>query len=87
MGGQLDKGKAQKKAKGLRTYSEAKNLLEQLGYEEYNKGRTSGSQVIFIRKADMSKILLHKPHPGNIMDVDVGAVKDLARHLEEVGEL
>ena len=85
MGGQLDKGKAQKKAKGLRTYSEAKNLLEQLGYEEYNKGRTSGSQVIFIRKADMSKILLHKPHPRN--ELLAYQVKQLIEQLEQEGLL
>ena len=30
------------------TYSEAKYLLSQLGFEEYNKGKTSGSRVKFL---------------------------------------
>ncbi len=67
------------------TYSEAKYLLEQLGFEEYNKGKTSGSRVKFYRAKDQRIILLHKPHPGNVMSI--GAVKDLAAFLEEMGEL
>ena len=34
------------------TYSEAKALLSQLGFEEFNKGRTSGSRVKFYRADD-----------------------------------
>jgi hypothetical protein len=67
------------------TYTEAKYLLGQLGFEEYNKGRTSGSRVKFYRKSDKKIILLHRPHPGDIMSH--GAVNDLAKFLEELGEL
>ena len=49
------------------TYSEAKYLLSQLGFEEFNKGKTSGSRIKFYRELDNKMILLHKPHPGNIM--------------------
>ena len=66
-------------------YSEAKKLLLQLGFKEYNKGRTSGSRVRFYRETDGKIILLHKPHPGNIMSI--GATKDLCNHLKEIGEL
>ncbi len=66
-------------------YSEAKQLLSQLGFKEYNKGRTSGSRVRFYREMDGKAILLHKPHPGNIMSA--GAVKDLCDYLKELGEL
>lgn len=31
------------------TYSEARYLLSQLGFEEFNKGKTSGSRVKFYR--------------------------------------
>ena len=31
------------------TYTEAKAFLSQLGFEEYNKGKTSGSRVKFFR--------------------------------------
>ena len=42
------------------TYTEAKYFLWQLGFEEYNKGKTSGSRVKFIRESDKRAILLHK---------------------------
>lgn len=45
------------------TYNEMKTLLGYLGFEEDNKGTTSGSRVQFIK--DEHTILLHKPHPGN----------------------
>lgn len=46
------------------TYSEAKQLLNQLGFEESTKGKTSGSRVKFFRPSDQSILLLHKPHPS-----------------------
>ena len=67
------------------TYSEAKTFLSQLGFSEYTKGKTSGSRVKFYRETDQKIISLHKPHPGDVMDV--GAVKDLVEYLEEIGEL
>lgn len=67
------------------TYSEAKYLLSQLGFEEFNKGKTSGSRVKSYRACDQRIILLHKPHPGDAMSI--GAVKDLAIRLEEMGEI
>ncbi len=67
------------------TYSEAKALLSQLGFEEFNKGRTSGSRVKFYRADDQRIILLHKPHPGDVMSI--GAIKYLAAQLEEMGEI
>ena len=45
------------------TYEEMKTLLRYLGFEEDNKGATSGSRVQFIK--DEHTILLHKPHPSN----------------------
>ena len=67
------------------TYTEAKNLLFQMGFVEYNKGKTSGSRVKFYRKRDKKIILLHKPHSGDIMKS--GALKDLLDFLFELGEL
>ena len=67
------------------TYTEAKYLLSQMGFEEYNKGRTSGSRVKLHRKSDNRVILLHKPHPGDIMKP--GAVKQLVEYLIQIGEL
>lgn len=67
------------------TYSEAKYLLGQLGFAESNKGRTSGSRVKFYRASDGRLILLHKPHPSDIMSV--ASVRDLAEYLQRIGEL
>lgn len=67
------------------TYSEARYLLSQLGFVEYNKGKTSGSRVRFYRKCDNKIILLHKPHPGD--EMKPGAVKELSSYLKELGEL
>ena len=49
------------------TYNELKTLLRGLGYEEFNKGKTSGSRVCFVHADDKHIIRLHKPHPGNIL--------------------
>lgn len=82
----LDKAKERLRLKPKDyTYSEAKYLLLQLGFEEYTKGKTSGSRVKFYRERDQRIILLHKPHPGD--EMSIGAIKDLATRLEEMGEL
>lgn len=67
------------------TYTEAKNLLSQLGFEEFQKGKTSGSRVKFYREKDQKVILLHKPHPDDVMKP--GAVRDLVEFLVCLGEL
>lgn len=48
------------------TYDEAKTLLNKLGFIEDNKGKTSGSRVVFMDNKN-NRIELHKPHPGNIL--------------------
>lgn len=84
--GKFEKAKARIKAKPKDyTYSEAKQLLGQLGYVESHKGRTSGSRVMFFRESDNAVIMLHKPHPGDVMKP--GAVKQLCEYLIKMGEL
>ena len=67
------------------TYTEARNLLKALGFEEWNKGKTSGSRVRFYRSDDKAIIDLHKPHPQDTMKSYM--VKDLKSRLIEYGEL
>ena len=67
------------------TYTEAKSLLLQLGFQESNKGKTSGSRVKFFRESDGEIFLLHKPHPTNIMIYQ--NVVGLVRFLTKLGEL
>lgn len=67
------------------TFSEAKGLLEHMGFVQDNKGKTSGSRVKFFRESDKSVIMLHKPHPGNIMKGY--SVKQLLEFLKGIGEI
>lgn len=45
------------------TFEEAETLLGYLSYVRNNKGKTSGSRVMFSNTITNSKIILHKPHP------------------------
>lgn len=67
------------------TFREAQSLLEHLGFECRNKGKTSGSRVRFFREVDGAAIELHKPHPGNVMKPY--KVKFLIEYLKELGEI
>lgn len=60
------------------TYDEAKSLLNNLGFIEYNKGKTSGSRVEFKDECGR-KIILHKPHPSNVIKPYkiIGIIKQL----------
>lgn len=47
------------------TWTELVRLFSMFGYEISNKGKTSGSRVIF--KKGESAYAAHKPHPGSIV--------------------
>ena len=67
------------------TYEEAKTLLENLGFYEYNKGKTSGSRVSFIHRIKKLEIKLHKPHPNNILkSYQIDLIIEVIRRLEEM---
>ena len=67
------------------TYDEAKKLLENFGFYEQNKGKTSGSRVVFKNDKLNEKIELHKPHPGNILKSY--QINIIIKDLEEWGML
>ena len=67
------------------TYTEARSLAKRFGYVEKNKGSTSGSRVLFFRERDKRKIMLHKPHPGDIMKQY--AVRQLLANFKENGDI
>ena len=48
------------------TFEELERLLGFLGYEKSNKGKTSGSRVIY-KDAHGHPIMIHRPHPGNVI--------------------
>lgn len=64
------------------TWEELTKVLSQFGYAELKKGKTGGSRRKF---ADEKKniIILHKPHPGNI--VKEYAIKQVVVQLKEKG--
>lgn len=62
------------------TYDELKTLLNYLGFNEYNKGKTSGSAVQFISN-DNRIIALHKPHPRNI--IKSYKINEIIKQLKE----
>jgi hypothetical protein len=47
------------------TFDEMRTLLGYLAFIESNKGKTSGSRIIFRR--NRIAITLHKPHPQNTL--------------------
>ena len=64
------------------SFREAETLLESLSFVKSNKGRTSGSRVIFVSEKN-GMVLLHKPHPRKeLLDYQV---KKLRKKLEQEG--
>ena len=63
------------------TFYEIRNLLELLGFEMSNKGRTSGSRVKFSN--GRVSAYLHKPHPRN--ELLAYQIKDILEMLEREG--
>lgn len=64
------------------TYDEAKKILNNFGFIENNKGKTSGSRVRFINNNNV-KIELHRPHPKNILKSY--QISEIIRVLENGG--
>ncbi len=66
------------------TWDELNRLLTILGYSLENKGKTSGSRVIYKRK-ERKPVMLHRPHPDNI--IKEYALKQILNQLRESGDL
>lgn len=64
------------------TFDEAETLLKYLDYLRSNKGKTSGSRVMFISE-EHPDILLHKPHPQK--ELKGYQIKQLLEILEQEG--
>lgn len=64
------------------TFDEVETLLKYLTYSRSDKGRTSGSRVIFVSE-QFAPILLHKPHPGK--ELLSYQIKQLIEILEQEG--
>ena len=66
------------------TFDDAESLLRYFTYHRSNKGKTSGSRVMFVSEK-YPPILLHKPHPRK--DLLEYQVKQLIEVLEQEGLL
>lgn len=64
------------------TFEEVETLLRYLTYLSSNKGKTSGSRVMFFSDGHPS-ILLHKPHPRK--ELLEYQIKQLIEFLEQEG--
>ena len=67
------------------SFEELVRLLSFLDFQLYQRGRTSGSRVVFIHKESGIKIILHKPH-GRTTLLDY-QMKQVAACLKQEGLL
>lgn len=65
------------------TFDDAESLLNFFTYKRSNKGKTSGSRVMFTSDEYKTKILLHKPHPRK--ELLEYQIKQLIELLEQEG--
>ena len=65
------------------TFEEAEKLLRHFSFNCENKGKTSGSRVMFVSEDRRIRILLHAPHPRK--ELLQYQVKDLVAVLEQEG--
>lgn len=62
------------------TFDDAETLLKYLDFIRSNKGKTSGSRVMFSNE-NHGNILLHKPHPQK--ELKAYQIKQLLEFLEQ----
>ena len=66
------------------TFNDAETLLGYFNYKRSDKGKTSGSRVMFVSD-DHPPIMLHKPHPRK--ELLAYQIKQLIDILEQEGLL
>jgi hypothetical protein len=65
-------------------WDELSILLHNLGYKEYNSGKTSGSRVRFVHEKH-GDIMMHKPHPRP--ELKSYQIKQIIEQLKKEGLL
>ncbi|MBO4469342.1 MAG: type II toxin-antitoxin system HicA family toxin [Bacteroidales bacterium] len=66
------------------TFAEAERLITSFGYIKSNKGKTSGSRVLFYKEGRIP-LFLHRPHPQK--ELKEYAVKQLLIELNNNGDI
>ena len=64
------------------SYTEAKKIFEYFSFQEFCKGKTSGSRMSFINEKKHI-FCLHKPHPKN--ELKSYQINEIISFLEERG--
>ena len=64
------------------TWDELSRLLNKIGYYQKNKGKTSGSRVLFEKDDSDIALDLHKPHPKKILKPY--QMQDILEFLERI---
>ena len=64
------------------TFDDAETLLKYLDFDVSNKGKTSGSRIMFVSE-EHGSIMLHKPHPQK--ELKMYQIKQLVDYLEQEG--
>ncbi|MBR6332303.1 MAG: type II toxin-antitoxin system HicA family toxin [Dehalococcoidales bacterium] len=67
------------------SFEELEKLLNFFSYIKKEKGRTSGSRVMFINEKTKAKLTLHKPHPRK--ELLNYQIKEIIEHLKQEGLL
>ena len=70
----------QKEPKAFNAGNLSNVIVSSFGYDEHNKGVTSGSRVRFKNEQTGQYIDIHKPHPGSIMKAWM--MKAIYQHLK-----
>lgn len=60
-------------------------FLKDYEYIVENRGKTSGSAICFYNEKTKKKIMIHRPHPGNI--IKKYCIRIIKEHLEQEGLL
>lgn len=64
------------------TFDDAATLLKYFDFKISDKGKTSGSRVMFVSE-QYGNIMLHKPHPQK--ELKAYQIKQLVEYLEQEG--
>ncbi|GHV64650.1 hypothetical protein FACS1894199_03410 [Bacteroidia bacterium] len=69
------------------TWEELSRLLTKYDYIQNNKGKTSGSRVVFEKENSPISLDLHKPHPKNILKpYQMKDVWEFLKRIEVINE-
>ena len=67
------------------TINELDSIMNNCGCIKDNRGKTSGSALLYLHEKSGAKLFIHKPHPKKILHEYV--IKQIILFLYETGEI